>query len=77
MMKKVLYVGFLLAFLSIAMYSCLEESCSFCREVTRESDGSVIEQGSDIEFCGSELDSIEFDTEPVTIGGVTTKWECD
>ena len=73
-MKKVfIAVAFVLA--GFAFNSC-EEDCAMCREVTYDADNNIVSEGTPKEFCDTKMDEIE-SQEPVTIGGLTTKWECE
>lgn len=73
-MKKGLIIVALI-FAGFAFNSC-EEDCAMCREVTYDADNNIVSEGTSKEYCGTELDEIESE-EPVTIGGLTTKWECE
>ncbi len=73
MKKIVMYAtGFLL--LSLATTSCELERCKICKQVVYDN-GNVIEERNEAEYCGTELLQIEA-TPPVTIGNLTTRWEC-
>jgi hypothetical protein len=72
---KRLFIIVAVVFVGFAFYGC-EEDCAMCHEVTTDADGNVIEEKDAVEYCGTELDEIEAE-EPVTIGGLTTQWECE
>lgn len=50
-------------------------SCKVCKQNTYNSSGDLITQGTETEYCDAALIRIEA-TQPVTVLGVTTKWEC-
>jgi hypothetical protein len=54
----------------------LVEECGTCELVTEYSDGTPTEYGTPLPFCGDALKDKE-DASPVTIGGITTYWNCD
>jgi hypothetical protein len=74
MKRKLFYAaGFIIIALSIT--SC-EKSCKVCQQNTyNTSTGALVTNGSEAEYCGTELIAIE-STKDVTLGGTTTKWEC-
>jgi len=51
------------------------EECGTCELVTEYSDATPTEYGTPLPFCGDDLKDKE-DASPVTIGGVTTYWNC-
>ena len=51
------------------------EECSTCKLITEAADGSKTET-TPLPFCGEDLREKE-DQLPVTVGGVTTYWECN
>lgn len=73
-MRK-LYLIALFVFSFFVFISCLED-CADCREVTRDSGGTIVSEGSATNYCGAELDEKEAE-DPVTIGDLTTRVECD
>ncbi len=77
MKKKILFTAALLCMM-ISFHSCDKLSnCQVCKQVTRDSSsGNVISSGSEAEYCDAELIGIKA-TPPVTVGGQTTKWECN
>jgi hypothetical protein len=54
----------------------LLEECGSCRLITLDADGNVTNEGAALPFCGDELKEKQ-DAPPVTVGGVTTFWDCD
>ncbi|MBU0487260.1 MAG: hypothetical protein KKA07_07695 [Bacteroidetes bacterium] len=72
-MKRIFAALFLLSVVFI-MPSC--EDCRECHVVTVDENGNIISEGQDNEFCAQDLSDVE-DEEPVTVGGNTTRWECD
>lgn len=75
-MKRVFVIA-IIFFAGLSFFSCeLEDDCAMCKEVTTDADGNVVEEKDAVEYCGTALDEIEAQ-EPVTIGGLTTQWECE
>lgn len=75
MKRKILYAtGFVLMAVSLNSCEGLFESCKLCKTVTYENN-NVVSEGSETEYCGANLITIEA-TPPVVLGGRTTKWEC-
>lgn len=52
----------------------LLEECGTCELVTENADGSVT-NGTPLPFCGDAL-AEKKNSSPVTVGGVTTYWDC-
>jgi hypothetical protein len=50
-------------------------TCKICQQNTYNSGGTLLNAGSETEYCGATLIQIEA-TPSVTINGVTTKWVC-
>jgi hypothetical protein len=74
-MKRKLILGVSFLFIAWAFTSCEALSdCGFCKNVTYEN-GTVINEGSETEYCGQELIAKKA-TLPVTVGSLTTKVEC-
>lgn len=74
-MKRKLLFGAALMFVAWAATSCTALSdCKFCKNVTYEN-GSVLNSGSETEYCGTDLIKKEA-TPDVTVGALTTKVEC-
>jgi len=61
----------------IITFSCegLLEDCKTCKQQTW-TDGSLTYEGPGIIYCGDKLEEKE-NSEPVTIGNVTTLWYCE
>lgn len=74
-MKRKILFGSLFLFVAWAANSCEAISdCKFCKNVTYEN-GSVINSGTETEYCGADL-VIQQNTKDVTVGSLTTKVEC-
>jgi len=75
MKRKLLYAsGFI--FMAWSVTSCEGLSCKACAQNTyNATSGALITAGSETDYCDAELLRIEA-TPPVTVLGVTTKWEC-
>ena len=74
-MKRTLIFGATFLFIAWAFTSCESLSdCGFCKNVTYEN-GSVINEGTETEYCGQDL-IVKKATPPVTVGSLTTKVEC-
>ena len=74
MRKRIIYIGAVTFFTLGLLTSCdFIEECGNCELVT-ESNGSV-SKGTPLPVCGDDLKDKE-DQSPVTVGGVTTYWEC-
>ena len=75
MRKRIIHVGAVALFALGLLTSCdLIEECGTCELVT-EVNGSVTDRGTPLPVCGDDLKERE-DQAPVTVGGVTTYWEC-
>jgi hypothetical protein len=73
MKRKLMYAaGFIIIALS---FSSCEKSCKKCQQNTYNSGGTQLSTGSETEYCGTSLLTIEA-TPPVTVLGITTKWVC-
>ena len=74
-MKRKLLFGASFIFIACAFTSCEALSdCGFCKNVTYEN-GSVINEGSETEYCGADLVAQKA-IDPVTVGDRTTKVKC-
>ena len=74
-MQRKLLFGAAFLFVAWSATSCESlGSCKFCKNVTYES-GSVINSGSETEYCGADLIKKEA-TPDVIVGSLTTKVEC-
>lgn len=75
-MKRKLYFGAAFLLLAWSVTSCESLSdCKKCKNVTYEN-GSVINSGTETEYCGTDLITQEAKPD-VTIGSLTTKVECN
>ncbi len=50
------------------------EECGTCELVTEDANGDVT-YGTPLPFCGDQLQEKK-DQSPVTVGGITTYWNC-
>ena len=66
--------GFILITISFTSCEGLLTACKICQQNTYNSSGSLITEGQETEYCDDALIRIEA-TPPVTVLGVTTKWE--
>ena len=74
-MKRKILFGATFLFIIWAFTSCEKlTGCKVCKNVTYEN-GSVVNSGSETEYCGTELLTKEA-TPDVTVGSLTTKVEC-
>ena len=64
---------FFILFLLIPACDFLEE-CGTCEFITVDADGNR-SSGTPMFFCGDDLQERQ-NSSPVTVGGVTTYWEC-
>jgi hypothetical protein len=53
----------------------LLEECGSCKLITEDANGNVTE-GTALPYCGDDLKE-KRNAPPVTVGGVTTYWDCD
>ena len=75
-MKRKLLFGAAFLFVAWAATSCEALSdCKFCKTVATDSTDGSVTNGSETQYCGAALIAIEAKT-PVTVGKVTTKWQC-
>lgn len=75
MKKKLLYAaGFILMTLSFQRCDVLTD-CKVCQQNTYNSNGDLITEGNESEYCDTDLIKIEA-TPSATVLGVTTKWVC-
>ena len=74
MKKKIIYAVCFIVFL-ITAPSC-SKTCSFCKLVTTDSGGNVINSGSETEYCGADLIAFKAANLPTTVGGNTTTYSC-
>ena len=74
-MKRFLRRLLILIFFFALIPSCnLLDDCKTCKEVTDDGVNTPT-KGVGIPSCGDKLEERE-SADPVTIGGVTTYWEC-
>lgn len=75
-MKKrtIIVAGLVLGLFSLVPACDLLEDCGTCELVTIDADGNT-SYGTPLVFCGEQLEE-KMNSEPVTVGGVTTYWEC-
>jgi len=73
MKTKLLYAAGLVL-VALSFTSC-EKTCKVCQQNTYVS-GTLENEGSPSEYCGTELIKIEA-TPDFVLGSSTTKWECD
>ena len=70
---KALAISLLIGF---SVSSCeLLGDCKTCSKVT-ETDGVETNRTTGILYCGDELDKKE-NSDPVTVGTITTYWDCN
>lgn len=75
MRKRKILIGVVILFTLGFLHACdLIEECGTCELITEHADGSTT-SGTPLPFCGDDLKDKE-DQAPVTVGGVTTYWEC-
>lgn len=76
MKKRILKVtGILFCFAALTLPSCeFLENCGTCELVTTEADGTIT-YGTPLPFCGDDLIEKQ-NSEPTSIGGITTEWNC-
>jgi len=75
MRKRKILIGAVTLFALGFLNACdLIEECGTCVLITEQADGTITE-GTPLPFCGDDLKDKE-DQPPVTVGGVTTYWNC-
>ena len=75
MRKRTILIGAVTLFALGFLTSCdLIEECANCELVTEAADGTIT-KGTPLPLCGDQLKERE-DQSPVTVGGVTTYWNC-
>ena len=76
MKKRNLLITVVIVLLSVVIPGCdLLEECGTCELVTEDADGNIT-YGTPLPFCGEALEEKK-NSSPVTVGGVTTYWECN
>jgi hypothetical protein len=77
MKKKLLCAAAYVLFVLIAgSFGSCEKDCKTCRLNQYDNDNNLIVEGDPYEYCGAELIAIEA-KDPETIGGVTSKYDCN
>jgi hypothetical protein len=75
MKKRNLLIAALFLFGIVGLPSCeLLEECGTCELVTVDADGNKT-FGTPLPFCGDALIEKQ-NSSPVTVGGITTYWDC-
>ncbi len=72
LMRRLTLIPFF-AFFLIAI-GCSTENCEECKEVTYDSSGNKVSEGSSEEYCGEELE--EKKDYSATVGNQTKEYEC-
>jgi hypothetical protein len=74
MKKKNIITASLVLMLAALLPACdLIEECGTCKLITIDASGTT--EGTPLPFCGDQLKEKQ-NSSPVTVGGVTTYWEC-
>jgi hypothetical protein len=74
-MKRNLIFGAAFLLISWAATSCESlASCKTCKTISKDSITGQVSEGTDTEYCGTEL--IDIESKVVTVGNVTTKYQC-
>ena len=75
MKKRNLLIAGVFVFAIGLLPACdLLEECGKCKYITEDGDGNITE-GTPMPFCGDNLKEKQ-DQLPVTVGSITTYWEC-
>ena len=75
-MKKIIIISLSIVLAGFIWTSCTKD-CKNCKTVTtNNADGTLIQSGSETEYCDTDLDSKENEA-PVNDGSTTTKWVCE
>lgn len=75
MQKRNLLISALFVFVVGMLPACeLLEECGTCELVTVDADGNKT-FGTPLPFCGDDLEEKQ-NSSPVTVGGITTYWDC-
>jgi len=75
MKKRNLLLSFIFVSVMGLLPACeLLEECGTCELVTENADGTV-DYGTPLPYCGETL-SEKKNSSPVTVGSVTTYWNC-
>jgi hypothetical protein len=75
MRKRNLLIAIVVLEIGVLLPACeLVEKCGTCELVTVSADGTKT-YGTPLPYCGDALKEKQ-NAPPVTVGGVTTYWEC-
>lgn len=75
MRKRALLIALVLTGLTGLTASCeLLDECGTCEMVTIDANDNET-RTTPLPFCGEDLQSKK-DSSPITVGGITTYWEC-
>ena len=75
MKKRALLIALAFAGMTALTASCeLIEECGTCEMVTIDAD-DIETRTTPLPYCGDQLQDKK-DSSPVTVGGITTYWEC-
>jgi hypothetical protein len=75
MRTRIFLISSVVVVLTSLLPACeLLEECGTCELVTIQADGST-SRGTPLPFCGDAL-AEKKNSSPVTVGGVTTYWDC-
>ena len=76
MKKKNIVFAFVFTLAMVLLPACdLLDECASCTLITDYGNGNI-DEGTPVPFCGEELKA-KRNEPPVTVGGVTTYWDCD
>jgi hypothetical protein len=76
MKRKLLFGAVFFLFISWAATSCKSlTDCQFCKMVTTDSSNGEVTNGSETEYCGTDLIAVKAKL-PSTVGTQTTVWSC-
>ena len=76
MRKRNLLIVVMVVFALGLLPACeILEDCGSCTLITEDADGNVTE-GTPLPFCGDAYKEKQ-DEPPVTVGGITTYWDCN
>ena len=79
-MKRKLFFGAAFLFIAWAATYCTDlGDCQFCKIVERTSGGTLVNSGTEAEYCGDDIDAYIAANPPVTnpSTGNVTQVECD
>jgi hypothetical protein len=76
-MKRKIIVGISFIIMTLAFNACESlGSCKICKQVTYDTgDNSIIEEGTEAEYCDAALIAIEAKSD-VVVGNTRLSWEC-